>query len=257
MDVMDVIGILLMLLLMLVIPAGFVAGMINPYWVMMARRKQVLVRFFWTWLGGFVLMMIAVALSPKNGEIDAPVEVVAKTEEAKPKESYEGQVLDWFIALDADERREVVKELMATAGLDGKELEAFYSCLSDYASSKSKDLPVTQLYGWCEREFKKEQAKFRDHFNELDAKDESVMGYIMCKRMVEAQLLSPSTADFPFTSDRSFFMGRQRYVYKLHVDSQNAYGAKVRTNWHCDVQYKGAGESADIYNWTLNKLEQQ
>ncbi|WP_033137642.1 hypothetical protein [Aeromonas finlandensis] len=250
---MDVVGILLTVVLLLVIPIGFLLGMINPNWVRMVGRPQVFFRFSAMGFGCVVLLIIVALLSPK----DSDVPTTSEATDTKQNESYESKDLSWFIEQDAGERRNVVNGLMAAAKLDGKESEAFYTCLSDYASSKSKELSVAQVFGWCEREFNSEPAKFRDHFNELDAKDESVMGYLMCKRLVETQLLSPSTADFPFTSDGSWSMGRQRYVYKLHVDSQNAYGAMVRTNWHCDVQYKGLGESADINNWTLHKLEQQ
>ncbi|MGL6378245.1 hypothetical protein [Aeromonas hydrophila] len=262
---MEAVSHLLGLMLTVVIPIAFFVGMVSPARVKATDRKQVFVRAVGAWLVGFVLLMI---VAPKGGKPEQAkkdegsaqvAEEPAKQAElaSKPVANYDNRQLSWFIELDADERREVVGDLVAAAAIDGKEAEAFYTCLSDYASSKSKELGVKDVFGWCEREYKNNTEMFRGHFNELDAKDLSMMGYIMCKRFVETQLLSPSSADFPFSSDGAWDMGRQRYVYKLHVDSQNAYGAMVRTNWHCDVKFKGGSETGDINSWTLNKLEAQ
>lgn len=262
---MEAVSNLVVLMLVVVIPIAFFVGMVNPARVKAADRKQVFGGAMIAWLVGFVLLMIVV---PKDGEpeqvkkdggIVQTAEEPAKPAEpaSKMAENHDNRKLSWFIDLDADERREVVGDLVAAAAIDEKETEAFYTCLSDYASSKSKELVVKDVFGWCEREYKNNTEMFREHFNELDAKDLSVMGYIMCKRFVETQLLSPSSADFPFSSDGAWDMGRQRYVYKLHVDSQNAYGAMVRTNWHCDVRFKGGSETGDINSWALNNLEQQ
>ncbi|QXC08678.1 hypothetical protein [Aeromonas sp. FDAARGOS 1408] len=262
---MEAVSNLVVLMLVVVIPIAFFVGMVNPARVKAADRKQVFFRAVGVWLVGFVLLMIVV---PRDGKPDQTKadEGSAKVEEEPAKQpepasksvaSYDNRQLSWFIDLGADERREVVGDLVAAAAIDRKETEAFYTCLSDYASSKSKELGVKDVFGWCVREYKNNAEMFRGHFNELDAKDLSVMGYIMCKRFVETQLLSPSSADFPFSSDGAWSMGRQRYVYKLHVDSQNAYGAMVRTNWHCDVKFKGGSETGDINSWTLNNLEQQ
>lgn len=92
---------------------------------------------------------------------------------------------------------------------------------------------------------------------ELAAKDLSSAAIIMCQDLVEKQLKSPSTADFPWF-DRTIHKNKdERYIIKSYVDSQNSYGATIRTNWHCDIQYKGEGEELNISNWTLHLLELQ
>jgi hypothetical protein len=56
---------------------------------------------------------------------------------------------------------------------------------------------------------------------------------------VKRQLASPSTADFPWYTDE--FMKREgtKYTYTSYVDSQNAFGATIRTHFKAWVSCTG------------------
>ncbi|WP_067101876.1 hypothetical protein [Marinomonas atlantica] len=92
---------------------------------------------------------------------------------------------------------------------------------------------------------------------ELAQKDLSNTAMVMCKEFVKSYLVSPSSADFGWPDEfLKFRKENQRYIIKSHVDSQNQFGATIRSNWHCQVKYIGDGN--DIYhpqNWKLEKME--
>ena len=70
----------------------------------------------------------------------------------------------------------------------------------------------------------------------------------IAKDMVKDKLKSPSTADFPWTEDRYTMLKDSAIMIIGHVDSQNSFGAMIRTNFSITLQYRG-GEWSDIRNW--------
>jgi len=73
----------------------------------------------------------------------------------------------------------------------------------------------------------------------------------MCKNFVERRLKSPKTADFPWFDHNVQKTGPRSFTVASYVDSQNSFGATIRTQFQCKLTFKG-GEWADINNWTLN-----
>lgn len=86
------------------------------------------------------------------------------------------------------------------------------------------------------------------------AKATETQAFIQCKNFVEERLRAPATADFPFLEHTSWDMGNNTWVIKSHVDSQNGFGAMIRSNWHCKVQYVG-GDTSDPRSWHLLNIE--
>lgn len=58
--------------------------------------------------------------------------------------------------------------------------------------------------------------------------------YSCAKSQVKAMLKSPSTAKFPFAGEGTQIEG-SKYRVSSHVDSQNSFGATIRTNFSCTV----------------------
>ena len=73
--------------------------------------------------------------------------------------------------------------------------------------------------------------KDRDHA-EIDA-------YVTAKEFVTARLKAPSTAKFPGMFDQdekqTVSLGNGRYRVHSWVDSQNSFGAMIRTHWTCEL----------------------
>ena len=77
--------------------------------------------------------------------------------------------------------------------------------------------------------------------------------HIMAENYVEQVLKSPSTADFPSFDYNHFDLGNNKHKIVSYVDSQNGFGAMVRSDWSVILTYNG-GEWTNMSNWTLNEL---
>jgi len=77
--------------------------------------------------------------------------------------------------------------------------------------------------------------------------------YVISKRYIESILKSPTTADFPFLDFESTHFGEGRYRVTSYVDSQNSYGAMIRSNWSILMTYKG-GEEFSSNSWELEEV---
>lgn len=58
------------------------------------------------------------------------------------------------------------------------------------------------------------------------------------KYCVQDHLKSPSTAEFPYNSNHVYHVDSNRYVVNSYVDSQNSFGAMIRTRFVCTVFMK-------------------
>jgi hypothetical protein len=67
-----------------------------------------------------------------------------------------------------------------------------------------------------------------------------------CENFVKDRLKAPSTADF---GDRDVSGSAGTYTVTSTVDADNSFGAKLRSNYTCQVH-----ESADGKNWVLDSL---
>lgn len=77
--------------------------------------------------------------------------------------------------------------------------------------------------------------------------------YVIARNYVKLALKSPATADFPLFDETSINLGDGRFRSSSYVDSQNSFGATVRSNWTAVVKYN-SGEWADSTSWTLEEL---
>jgi len=84
-------------------------------------------------------------------------------------------------------------------------------------------------------------------------RDRGNMAYFRCQDNVKARLRSPSTADFPFLDFQVTRRGTSAYVVTSYVDAQNAFGATIRSNFVCTIEYQ-SGDDADPRSWNLIDL---
>lgn len=68
-----------------------------------------------------------------------------------------------------------------------------------------------------------------------------------CEDFVEARLKAPATADFNHASETH--LGDAVWRVSGTVDSENSFGAKVRTSFVCETEYDGD------HKWTLVSLD--
>ncbi len=77
--------------------------------------------------------------------------------------------------------------------------------------------------------------------------------YIISQSFVEEILKAPATADFPLGATAQIQNDEDTYTVTSYVDSENGFGANVRSNWTVTLTYNG-GDWATQSNWTLDRL---
>jgi len=79
---------------------------------------------------------------------------------------------------------------------------------------------------------------------------DKISASVMAEEFVRQKLKSPASAKFPWYDDSMIKdLGDGRYIYKSYVDSQNSFGALVRTNFTCCIKYAGDNK------WECESLE--
>lgn len=73
--------------------------------------------------------------------------------------------------------------------------------------------------------------------------------WFMTRKFVTDQLRSPSTADFPWNPTEAKKLGPGKWRIAGHVDSQNAFGATLRTHFVVVVQWHEGNK------WSLIDLQ--
>lgn len=89
------------------------------------------------------------------------------------------------------------------------------------------------------------------------AKDEerelSAAAQARAKDFILKSLKSPKSADFPFLDWKVTPLGKSRFVVTSYVDSQNSFGANIRTIFNVVLRYKG-GTTYDPQSWDIEKF---
>lgn len=75
--------------------------------------------------------------------------------------------------------------------------------------------------------------------------------YYGVQEEVKNKLKAPSTAEFPIY-DESFVeqVDDTHYTVNCYVDAENGFGAKLRSNYSCDIEYK----YEDDTNYSIKNL---
>ncbi|MGE4545849.1 MAG: hypothetical protein AB7D06_17290 [Pedobacter sp.] len=77
----------------------------------------------------------------------------------------------------------------------------------------------------------------------------TAMAYIISQNFVKASLKSPATAEFPLQPDFTQQLSNKKFRIGSHVDSQNSFGALIRSRFYCDLSIDDAGE------WHIDDLQ--
>jgi len=75
--------------------------------------------------------------------------------------------------------------------------------------------------------------------------------YYLAQGFVKDRLKAPATADFPYSFKRKR-VNDSTFIINSYVDSQNSFGALIRTNWSCIILYSPKTDLAECYKLTLN-----
>jgi len=116
---------------------------------------------------------------------------------------------------------------------------AFFAIVVSYGcdNSNSKNNSTTT------KQETKQQPKQKQEHSKAEAS-------VMAEEFVKQKLISPGSAKFPWYNENMVKdLGEGRYTYTSYVDSQNSFGALVRSNFTCTVKYSGNDK------WTCEDLQ--
>lgn len=80
--------------------------------------------------------------------------------------------------------------------------------------------------------------------SDSSSKDYKIDAYVMSQDFIKDYLTSPSTARFPTYSAIKVIQTNNRYKVEAYVDSQNSFGASIRTKYYMIL------ERSDDGGWT-------
>lgn len=89
-------------------------------------------------------------------------------------------------------------------------------------------------------------------------KDYKTMALVQCEIYVQNRLKSPSSAKFASTSNSNIQdLGNSVYQVNSYVDAQNSFGAMLRTDYSCKIEYTGdaASDESNSQFWKLHQLD--
>jgi hypothetical protein len=78
--------------------------------------------------------------------------------------------------------------------------------------------------------------------------DRSIEAFVYAQEQIEKQIKSPNSAEWPTASESLLHQKGKIYTFKSYFDSQNSFGAMIRTKYICVVE-----ENNNLY--TIKKLQ--
>jgi hypothetical protein len=78
---------------------------------------------------------------------------------------------------------------------------------------------------------------------------DAIGAFVACQGATERRLRAPATAEWPSSRASNIeHLGGGRYRVRTHVDAQNAFGAKIRSDVDCSVRFSTEG------SWLLDSV---
>jgi hypothetical protein len=81
-----------------------------------------------------------------------------------------------------------------------------------------------------------------------DNNGDKANAWVKAQYAVEAQLKSPSTAKFPWAGTDHVHQSGNIFMVRSYVDSQNSFGAMVRTYFVCKIEYTPEDKKYKVLN---------
>jgi hypothetical protein len=81
---------------------------------------------------------------------------------------------------------------------------------------------------------------------------DDISAYIEAQEYVKKALKSPSTAKFPATDFLAHSFGDNEYEIVSYVDSQNGFGAEIRSNWNVQFQMINDNQQKKLTQLSIN-----
>ncbi|WP_041922347.1 hypothetical protein [Serratia marcescens] len=204
---------------------AFVLGLIKPQWVRMPSRKRSSAIYGFSFL--FVGMLSAILYPLPRQEVAVKSEVV----EEKPAvfEHADLTLVEYRRKPQAD-RHQIVSDYVKFKEIPADDGDGFYACLSQYSITKSEELPLGEVLGWCDAGYQKDPKSLAEYTN-LDVFQGNFSGWDGSYRPLEKLIKKSMNDDSSYKHVETMshlVLGKDPHaVVKTRFKGTNAYGGIV------------------------------
>ena len=204
---------------------GFVLGLIKPQWVRMPSRKRSSAIYGVSFL--LVGILSAILYPSPRQEVAVKSEMV----EEKPAafEYADLKLIEYRRKPQAD-RHGIVSDYVKFKGIPASDGDGFYACLSQYSITKSEELPLGEVLGWCDAGYQKDPKSLAEYTN-LDAFQGNFSGWDGSYRPLEKLIKKSMNDDSSYKHVETMshlVLGKDPHaVVKTRFKGTNAYGGVV------------------------------
>ena len=213
----------------LVSVVAFFIGLIKPQWVRMPSRMGSSVIY------GIIFIcasMLGAALYPTEHK-NSVVESEPKVEAPKAPAVFEHadlKLVEYRRKSQAD-RHEIVSDYVRFKGIPASDGDGFYACLSQYSITKSEELPLGEVLGWCDASYQKDPKSMTEYTN-LDAFQKNFSGWDGSYRPLEKLIKQSMNDDSSYKHVETvshLVLGKDPHaIVKTTFRGTNAYGGVVK-----------------------------
>lgn len=205
---------------------GFVLGLIKPQWVRMPNRK----RSSAIYGVSFLLVGILSAILYPSPRQDVAVKSEMVEEKPAAFEYADLKLIEYRRKPQAD-RHGIVSDYVKFKGIPASDGDGFYACLSQYSITKSEELPLGEVLGWCDAGYQKDPKSMVEYTN-LDVFQENFSGWDGSYRPLEKLIKKSMNDDSSYKHVETvshLVLGKDPHaIVRTTFRGTNAYGGVVK-----------------------------
>ncbi|WP_413528292.1 hypothetical protein [Rahnella inusitata] len=204
---------------------AFILGLIKPQWVKMPSRKHSSAIY------GLAFVFVGLLSASLFPTVQKDVAKKAESMEEKPPAfEYADLKLVEYRRKTQAERHEIVNDYVKFNEIPASDSDGFYACMSQHSITKSEELPLSEVLGWCNNDYQKDP-KSLAVFTNLDVFQSNFSGwngaYRPLEKLIKKSMNDDSSYKHVETTSR-LILGKDPYaVVKTRFKGTNPYGGIV------------------------------
>ncbi|MBU9853032.1 hypothetical protein [Rahnella aceris] len=204
---------------------AFILGLIKPQWVKMPNRKRSSAIY------GLAFVFVGLLSASLFPTVQKDVAKTANSMEEKPPTfEYVDLKLVEYRRKPQAERHEIVNNYIKFKEIPASDSGGFYACMSQHSITKSAELPLGEVLGWCDADYQKDPKSLAAFIN-LDAFQSNFSGWNGAYRPLEKLIKKSMNDDSSYKhveTNSSLILGKDAHaVVKTTFKGTNAYGGVV------------------------------
>lgn len=204
---------------------AFILGLIKPQWVKMPNKKRSSAIYG---LGFLFVGILSASLFPTvHKDVTKKTELV---EEKPPTFEYANLKLIDYRRKPQEERHKIVNDYVKFKEVPPRDSDGFYACMSQHSITKSEELSLSEVLGWCNTDYQNDP-KSLAKFTNLDVFQSNFSGWNGAYRPLEKLIKKSMNDDSSYKhveTNSSLILGKDAHaVVKTTFKGTNAYGGVV------------------------------